>query len=152
MSSTVWPNRSAIEYKNSIITGQLIYISDFNLNKVVGHQNKHRPGTQTYQQYEAKLKEGEHISEIILTDDEILELIKRYAQTGTNIYDRKGNWTNKEKILDSDTTVGYVFRGDTKLATKSFMIVYAKKGIHIWPLDREGKNKWNQKSSKKTTG
>lgn len=70
------------------------------------------------------------------------ELVDRLALTGTPVRDKKGDWTNKERVRDKDiigVDVDSITKGE-KL-TKKALIIYSKTGAHIIP----SANKKNKK-------
>lgn len=107
-------------------------ISDYDLTKLNPHQDKHRPGTA---EYNAAIWSSGHTSIITISNDTILELVQKYAQTGRNIYSRRGLWTKKEVIIANTLLVGYYDNDGELEPTTCFMICYSKKkGVHIRPV------------------
>lgn len=70
-----------------------------------------------------------------MSDDKILELVKKYSGKGKIKYNRRGEWTSQETILTNDEIVGVVVdnRNGNSAETSVFKIHYAKDGIHIVP-------------------
>ena len=115
------------EYKDLKLQ-ERIRSGEYNL-KVNGQQNKHILGHHDY-------KPGRSY---LLDDVDAQELVNKYAGTGTIQRDRKNRWRNQEIISISDF-VGFNMpekNGQIEL-TRTFKIMYGKKGVHIVPIDDKG--------------
>ena len=100
--------------------------NDFNLDLYPDSKwNKHDPNSKNYDGVS---------SQITITRKETVDLIKKYAGTGTIERNNSGGWRNQETIV-SDVVVGKVLDLDNKwVDTKAFKIHYSeKKGVHIVP-------------------
>lgn len=100
--------------------------TDFDLDKYYEAKwDKHDPNNKKF--------DGES-SQITITKKETVDLIKRYAGTGTIERTNSGSWRNQETIY-SDTVVGKVLSLDGKwVDTKIFKIHYSEKnGVHLVP-------------------
>ncbi|GIP14386.1 hypothetical protein J40TS1_00280 [Paenibacillus montaniterrae] len=102
-----------------------------------GQQNKHIPGTHEYNQYVEKLKiKGQYgPSRLTISQEEVTELVKQYAGTGSVKLNKKGEWDRKETILVNDRIIGKAVNNltGTEADTSVFIIHYAKDGVHIVP-------------------
>lgn len=91
-------------------------------------------------------KQGKHIvghnnyipgrSYLTVSEDQVQNLVNRYAGTGRMQRDRKDKWSHKEIII-SDETIGISVdpvTGEEK-ETNKFVIHYSKKGAHIVPCE-----------------
>lgn len=91
-------------------------------------------------------KQGKHIvghnnyipgrSYLTVSEDQVQNLVNRYAGTGRMQRDRKDKWSHKEIII-SDETIGISVdpvTGEEK-ETNKFVIHYSKKGVHIVPCE-----------------
>lgn len=99
-----------------------------------GRQNKHIPGTNEYatKQSNQKVKP----SYLTISEEEIKEIVKQYAQKGINTYDSNGKWKEEEIILTNDKIIGVVVNNFTgkEQETSVFKIKYSKRyGYHIVP-------------------
>ncbi|HEQ1486006.1 TPA: hypothetical protein VD585_001114 [Streptococcus pyogenes] len=115
------------EYKDLKLQ-ERIRSGEYNL-KVNGQQNKHILGHHDY-------KPGRSY---LLDDVDVQELVNKYAGTGSIQRDRKNRWRNQEIISISDF-VGFNTpekNGQIEL-TRTFKIMYGKKGVHIVPIDDKG--------------
>lgn len=115
------------EYKDLKLQ-ERIRSGEYNL-KVNGQQNKHILGHHDY-------KPGRSY---LLDDVDTQELVNKYAGTGSIQRDRKNRWRNQEIISISDF-VGFNMpekNGQIEL-TRTFKIMYGKKGVHIVPIDDKG--------------
>lgn len=115
------------EYKDLKLQ-ERIRSGEYNL-KVNGQQNKHILGHHDY-------KPGRSY---LLDDVDAQELVNKYAGTGSIQRDRKNRWRNQEIISISDF-VGFNMpekNGQIEL-TRTFKIMYGKKGVHIVPIDDKG--------------
>ena len=89
-------------------------------------------------------KQGKHLKQhrnytegrsyLTIPEDEIQELIDKYAGTGEIKRDAKGQWTNKE-FVTANKKIGVVIDPETgeEIETSRFSIHYSKKGTHIVP-------------------
>lgn len=106
-------------------------------DKVAPRQEIHRQGTQMYetrkQMLESKGQYGP--SYVTITNEEILQLIKKYSGTGKIKYDKNGEWNRQEIITKNNKIVGVVIdnRNGNSAETSVFKIHYAQDGIHIVP-------------------
>lgn len=102
-----------------------------------GQQNKHIAGTHEYKQEQDRYSKKEQYgpSRLELTQEEIEDLVKRYAGTGEVKFTKAGNWDKKETILSNDKIVGKAVNNRTgaEAETTVFKIHYGKNGIHIVP-------------------
>lgn len=115
------------EYKDLKLQ-ERIRSGEYNL-KVNGQQNKHILGHHDY-------KPGRSY---LLDDVDAQELVNKYAGTDSIQRDRKNRWRNQEIISISDF-VGFNMpekNGQIEL-TRTFKIMYGKKGVHIVPIDDKG--------------
>ena len=65
-------------------------------------------------------------------------LVNDYHGTGTPMFDKNGNWKNKEVVkASSDIGVNVDARNRTQQPTNRFVIHYSKTGTHIVPTKRE---------------
>lgn len=115
------------EYKDLKLQ-ERIRSGEYNL-KVNGQQNKHILGHHDY-------KPGRSY---LLDDVDAQELVNKYAGTGSIQRERKNRWRNQEIISISDF-VGFNMpekNGQIEL-TRTFKIMYGKKGVHIVPIDDKG--------------
>lgn len=108
-----------------------------NISNLTVKQETHKIGTP---QYEVRKKELEAKGEygpsyITISDDEILELVKKYSGKGKIKYNRQKEWDGKESILTNKKIVGVVIdnRNGRSAETSVFKIHYAKNGFHIVP-------------------
>lgn len=112
-------------------------ISQQNIEKIAERQQIHRIGTDMYEQRKIDLKnKGQYgPSYVTISDEEILELVKKYSGKGDIKYDRKGQWDKRETIVTNTKIVGVVINNKTgkSVETSVFKIHYGKDGIHIVP-------------------
>lgn len=112
-------------------------IPNQNIEQVVERQQIHRVGSEMYEQRQIDLqRKGEYgPSYVTISDDEILELVKKYSGKGKIRYSRKGEWNSQESILTNDKIIGVVVdnRNGNTAETSVFKIHYGKDGIHIVP-------------------
>ena len=92
-------------------------------------------------------KQGKHIkghnnyipgrSYLVISVEELQELINKHAGTGEIIRDRKGKWNNKE-VIEVNKDIGIYVDLETKAETKTnrLTIHYSKKGVHVVPAKR----------------
>ena len=94
-----------------------------------GKQDKHIKGTANY-------IEGK--SYLTISNDEIQELVNKYAGTGEILRDKKGRWKHQE-VINTDKIVGVDIdnRTNDEYETTSFKIHYGKQGVHIVPKRRK---------------
>lgn len=108
-----------------------------NIEKIVDRQEIHRVGTKMYEQRKSSLKsKGEYgPSYIMISDEEILELVKRYSGKGKIQYGRGERWNQQEIIVTNEKIVGVAVdnRNGNSAETSVFKIHYGKGGIHIVP-------------------
>lgn len=64
-------------------------------------------------------------------------LYQKLKTTGTALYDSKGNWTHKERVVNDEAIGVWVARDGKAQETKGAMIVYSKTGSHIYPRKEE---------------
>ena len=65
-------------------------------------------------------------------------LVDNYHGTGTPMFDKNGNWKNKEVVMiNADIGVNVDIQNQTHQATNRFVIHYSKTGTHIVPTKRE---------------
>lgn len=66
--------------------------------------------------------------------EDSVALYRKYKGTGTLVYDRKGRWLKKERVV-CEESVGVHINPITKekMETKNLMIVYSKTGSHLYP-------------------
>ena len=82
----------------------------------------------------------------LLSDDEIIELVKQYKGKGDIRLTKKGEWDNEEVIITNDKIVGVVVNDMTgkSVPTSVFKIHYSNDGIHIvpdYPSKKRGERK-----------
>lgn len=99
---------------------------DYDLDKYVESKwDKHDPNSKNYDGLS---------SQVTITKQETVDLIKKYAGTGKlerNVKD--GVWKHKEVVV-SDKVIGKVLDLDNKwVDTNAFKIHYSKRGVHIVP-------------------
>lgn len=93
----------------------------------IGNQNKHILGSKGY-------IEGR--SYIYGTLDDAQRFVDQYHGTGESLFDRKGNWKNREIVaIERDIGVCLDIDGASEI-TNAFTIHYGKKGTHIVPAAR----------------
>lgn len=87
--------------------------------------NKHDPTNKNYDGIS---------SQVTITKKETVDLIKKYAGTGTIERNSSGGWRNQETVM-TDKVIGKVLDLDNNwVETKAFKIHYSeKKGVHIVP-------------------
>lgn len=108
-----------------------------NIEDIVERQQIHRVGSQLYEQRKINLqRKGQYgPSYLVISDEEIRELVKKYSGKGKIVYNRNGEWDSKETIVTNDKIVGVVVNNlnGNYAETSVFKIHYAKDGIHIVP-------------------
>ena len=108
-----------------------------NIDNVVKSQDIHRVGTKTYMDRKSYMEEkGEYgPSYLIISDEKVLELVKKYSGKGKIRYNREGLWDSQEIIVTNDEIIGVVVdnRNGKSAETSVFKIHYSKDGIHIVP-------------------
>ena len=111
------------EYKDTKLKEK---IRSDSTNKVIhsGKQGKHIQGHNNY-------KEGR--SYLTITEQQAQELVNQYAGTGVIIRDRNGKYTGKERVTAKKQIGVCVDLEGNETPTKSFVIHYAKDGVHIVP-------------------
>lgn len=118
---------NTVEYKDLKLQ-ERIRSGEYNLT-VNGQQNKHILGHHDYINGRSYL----------LDSIDVQELVNKYAGTGSIQRDRKDRWRNQEIVSVSDF-VGFNMpekNGQIEL-TRTFKIMYSKKGVHIVPIDDKG--------------
>lgn len=116
-----------IDYKDTLLKEK---IRSDNVNKRIhpGKQGKHIRGHNNY-------KEGR--SYLTVTEERAQELVNAYAGTGSIIRDHSGKYTGKERVTAKEQ-IGVCRNPEgTGTATKSFIIHYARDGVHIVPGKEE---------------
>ena len=117
--------------KDDIITTTRNLIRSSAVVKMINpeKQNRHILGTAEYTAGRSYIYGG-------LNDAQTL--VNNHHGTGTPMFDKNGNWKNKEVIkVDADIGVNVDVRGQTQQATNRFVIHYSKTGTHIVPANRE---------------
>lgn len=95
----------------------------------VGKQQKHIKGTNNY-------IEGKSYFVPKLSLDDIQQLIREAATTGTRVVTKSGKVSNKETVK-YDKVIGYCYDNSGKiLPTQVGKIHYSKKGVHLVPTLR----------------
>jgi SPP1 gp7 family putative phage head morphogenesis protein len=105
--------------------------------------NKHKEGTKQYEQYkQERLKKGRtEQSSLLISYEEGIEIVKKYAGTGVFSRNRQGVW-RKEEFVDTDSIIGIVRNIDgTETQTNRIQIKYGENNVHIVPVlpRKEGK-------------
>lgn len=103
-----------------------------NQNVFAGKQNKHIVGTN---EYKTLLSQNHNPSIVTLNNEEIQNLVDKYAGTGRILRDKNANSTDIELII-SDDYVGYAVNKKGQTLTKKAEIHYSKNGVHIVPTTR----------------
>lgn len=89
-----------------------------------GQQGKHIKGHSNYKDSK---------SEVTISMEECQRIIYDKSGTGTLVWNRKGVWTNKERIV-ADKVVGTITdKNGNKIETNKAMIHYGKNGAHLVP-------------------
>ena len=99
---------------------------DYDLDKYVESKwDKHDPNNKNYDGLS---------SQVTITKEETVNLIKKYAGTGKLERNAKdGVWKHKEVVV-SDKVIGKVLNLDNNwVDTNAFKIHYSKRGVHIVP-------------------
>jgi uncharacterized Fe-S cluster protein YjdI len=108
-----------------------------NIDNIVDRQQIHRVGSPMYEQRKISLERKSQYgpSYLTITDDKILELVRKYSGKGKIGYDRNGNWNNQEVIVTNEEIIGVVFNNTNgkSAETSVFKIHYANDGVHIVP-------------------
>lgn len=108
-----------------------------NISTIAERQEIHRVGTDMYKVRKQVLSNRGEFgpSYITVSDDKILELVKKYSGKGKIKYNRKGEWTSQEVIVTNEEIIGIVVdnRNGNSAETSVFKIHYAEEGIHIVP-------------------
>ncbi|WP_328199926.1 phage minor capsid protein [Cytobacillus kochii] len=104
-----------------------------------GRQEKHIPGTNNFKLKDQDSKNKGYLgtSYLKISLEEIEALIKQYSIKGTPVINRKGEWKNKEIIIDCGKLIGYDVKKDKKIPAYGFVIHYSKAGTHIVPYGGE---------------
>lgn len=112
-------------------------IAEQNIEKITDRQDIHRIGTKLYEERKKQVRQkGEYgPSYVTVTDDVVLELVKRYSGTGIVKYNRRGEWNHQEIIVTNDKIIGVVIdnRNGRSTETSVFKIHYSNDGVHIVP-------------------
>lgn len=108
-----------------------------NIDAIVSRQEIHRHGTKMYMERNAYLEaRGEFgPSYLTISDEKVLELVKRYSGNGRIRYGRNGLWDSQEIIVTNEEIIGVVIdnRNGNSAETSVFKIHYSKDGVHIVP-------------------
>ena len=107
--------------------------NNYNLTLNEGAQDKHIIGTNNYN---TEIANGNHPSIIYLNNEEIQDIINKYAGTGKPIRNNSPNNTfkNKELVIISELTGINVEENTGKeTETHRFIIHYSKTGTHLVP-------------------
>lgn len=108
-----------------------------NINTIAPRQEIHRKDTELYRQRKAELQKRGQFgpSYLTISDEEVLQIVKKYSGKGEIKYNRNGKWDNKETIVTNEQIVGVVVNNinGKSVPTSVFKIHYAKDGIHIVP-------------------
>ena len=115
---------------NRIVFTNKFKTNEFSLELHEGKQGKHILGHNNY---------DNNKSVIVITNDEIKELVKAKHGTGKILITDKGTLTNKE-IIKNENYVGYCVENNKKVYTKYLTIHYSKTGFHVVPKKMEDKN------------
>jgi hypothetical protein len=86
-----------------------------------GHQGKHVRGSRNFDETRSELTYDAQV------------LIDLYAETAEPILDSKGEWTHKSRFAHSESIGISRMNGQPDIPTKSGIMHYSKKGIHIVP-------------------
>lgn len=112
-------------------------IPEQNIETIVPRQEIHRVGTKQYNDRKEALEKAGQFgpSYLTISDEEVLELVKKYSGKGEIKYDRNSNWDGKETIVTNEQIVGIVVNNinGKSVPTSVFKIHYAKDGVHIVP-------------------
>lgn len=112
-------------------------IPNMKTDTLVPRQDIHRQGTDMYKQRQAKLRAKGKYGPPYLTisDEKVLELVDKYKSTGEIKFDKNGEWTRRETILNNEEIIGVVVNDITGVSvpTTVFKIHYADNGVHIVP-------------------
>lgn len=98
-------------------------------------QARHTIGTREYQAYvEQRAKDGHSApSATVLSNEELGELVARFAGTGDVKLSRNGEWSGQE-FCDTDRVVGYYYdRDGAAHETRRAQFIYANKSVHVVP-------------------
>ena len=100
-------------------------------------QQIHRAGSRLYEERKEILEnKGQYgPSYLTISDDKILEMVKKYSGKGIIRPDRNGNWNSQEIIVTNEEVIGVVVdnRNGNSAETSVFKIHYAIDGVHIVP-------------------
>lgn len=98
---------------------------DYDIDQYVESKwNKHDPSAKNYDGIS---------SQVTITKEETLKLLKQYYGTGMLERNVNGSWKNQETVI-SDKVIGKVLDLDNNwVDTKAFKIHYSKRGVHIVP-------------------
>lgn len=116
-----------VEYKDLKLQ-ECIRSGEYNL-KVNGQQNKHILEHHDYRSGRSYLLDGVDAQ----------ELVNEYAGIGSIQRDCKNRWRNQEIISISDFVGFNMPEKNGQIAlTRTFKIMYGKKGVHIVSIDDKG--------------
>lgn len=108
-----------------------------NIDTLVDRQLIHKQGTELFKIRKAELsKKGQFgPSYVTISDNETLDLVKKYSGKGKIKINSKGEWDNTEIIVTNKKTIGVVIdnRNGNSVKTSVFKIHYRANGIHIVP-------------------
>ena len=114
-------------YEKDVSLRRKIKAGQISINIESGKQGKHIVGHNNYIPGRSYLT---------VSEDQVQNLVNRYAGTGRMQRDEKDKWSHKEIII-SDETIGISVdpvTGEEK-ETNKFVIHYSKKGVHIVPCE-----------------
>lgn len=116
------------------VFAEMVEKGQIDLNVVKGLQDKHIEGTHNYKQ---EVENGRLPS--ILTAD-AKGLVKKHAGKGVLLFNKQGQWTQKEKFSDLKAIgINRNKRFSITEKTKNGIIHYSNKGVHIVPDKKERK-------------
>lgn len=121
-------------YKNAQKRQDKIKNGEYNLNINVEKQQKHNINSDKY-------VKGKSYFNIDIEEQQ--KMVNDYAGNGYIYADAKGNLTNKELCVTNKIIGKYINKNkNTEVETNSFVIHYARDGVHIVPADyrKGGKN------------
>ena len=114
-------------YKNAQKRQDKIKNGEYNLNINVEKQQKHNINSDKY-------VKGKSYFNIDIEEQQ--KMVNDYAGKGYIYADAKGNLTNKELCITNKIIGKYINKNkNTEIETNSFIIHYAKDGVHIVPAD-----------------
>lgn len=117
-----------IETKSSVIKDA---ISSGKVSKIVNaaKQNRHIRNSASY--------ESERSYLFAETVEEAQRIIDELCGKGEPVFDRNGNWVNKERVKSTSLIGVTVGMDGNKAETHMGMIVYSRTGAHIYPAKEE---------------